>query len=485
MKRCAWIALLLGLIWSSAGRAQEPWTDLFDGRSLDGWQAGENPGTFRVEDGAIVVQGPRSHLFYTGPVGGHDFRNFEVEAEVRTSPSSNSGLYVHTEYQAEGWPKKGYEIQLNNTYEAKGNFRELKKTGSVYAVWNLYASPARDDEWFRLAVRVEGRQIEVRVNGVLVNRYIEPSDPVRKPDMAGRRLGHGTIAIQGHDPGSRVVLRAIRVRQLADSAGPPPLSSEQEAWVRKMEAYAQADIPIVDLHVHLKGGLTVEEVMQRGFASGVACGLAVNCAPGWPVDTDEELQAFDGNLRGLPIFSGIQAEGREWMKPVSLAQIAKADYVLGDTMTFQERDGRYVKLWMPDQVKIDDAEDFMDRYVAYHERVLANEPIDIYANATFLPDCLAARYDELWTEPRMKRVIDACVKNGVAIEISGRYQWPAKKFLELARDAGARFTLGTNNGDSTPVDRSYCFRMIDELGLKKDQFFLPRPGQSRANRQAK
>lgn len=481
MKRCVWI-LLLAMVFAGTARAEEGWTDLFDGRSLDGWQAGENADAFRVEDGAIVVQGPRSHLFYVGPVADHQFKNFEVEAEMRVSPGANSGLYVHTEYQAEGWPKKGYEIQINNTYEAHGNFRELKKTGSVYGVWNLYASPARDDEWFRMAVRVEGRRIEVRMNDLLVNRYVEPSDPVRTSAMAGRRLEQGTVALQGHDPGSRVAFRKIRVRQLPDSAGPPPLSAEEEAQVRKMEAYAQADIPIVDLHVHLKGGLTVEEVMERSFATGVGAGIAVNCAPGWPVDSDAELQAFDDGLRGWPVFSGIQAEGREWMQPVSLGQIARADYVLGDTMTFEERDGRYVKLWMPEQVQIDDAEDFMDRYVAYHEKVFANEPIDIYANATFLPECLAARYDELWTEPRMKRVIDVCVKNGVAIEISGRYQWPSKKFLVLARDAGACFTLGTNNGDKTPVDRSYCFRMIDELGLKKAQFFIPRSGQSRANR---
>ena len=54
------------------------WHSLFDGKSLEGWRASDAPGTFSVRDGAIVVKGPRSHLFYVGPVRGHDFRDFEL-----------------------------------------------------------------------------------------------------------------------------------------------------------------------------------------------------------------------------------------------------------------------------------------------------------------------------------------------------------------------------------------------------------------------
>ena len=73
-------------------------------------------GTFSVKDGMIIVHGNRSHLFYAGPVEDHNFKNFEFKADIMTEPGSNSGVYFHTEYQATGWPDKGYEVQVNNSH---------------------------------------------------------------------------------------------------------------------------------------------------------------------------------------------------------------------------------------------------------------------------------------------------------------------------------------------------------------------------------
>ena len=80
-------------------KQKKGWIKLFDGKSFDGWKAGENAGTFTIEDGAIVVFGPRAHLFYVGPVANHNFKNFEYKAKVMTKPGANSGMYIHTEYQ--------------------------------------------------------------------------------------------------------------------------------------------------------------------------------------------------------------------------------------------------------------------------------------------------------------------------------------------------------------------------------------------------
>lgn len=40
------------------------WISLFDGKTLDGWRAGENPQSFQVVDGTIKVDGPR-HIYST------------------------------------------------------------------------------------------------------------------------------------------------------------------------------------------------------------------------------------------------------------------------------------------------------------------------------------------------------------------------------------------------------------------------------------
>ena len=56
--------------YSSPAAAQSGpgWITLFDGKSLDGWKANENPGSFQLRDGKLIVHGPRAHLFYVGPV---------------------------------------------------------------------------------------------------------------------------------------------------------------------------------------------------------------------------------------------------------------------------------------------------------------------------------------------------------------------------------------------------------------------------------
>lgn len=184
----------------------ERWYRLFDGESLDGWRVNEeNPDSFQVEDGRIVVDGPRGHLFYDGPVAEANFKNFHFRAEVYTHPEANSGLFFHTRYQPSGWPAVGYEAQVNATHG------DPRKTGSVYSVDDVMNdAPHEDGEWFDYEIIVDGDEITIRIDGETVTRYTE-----REEDIQGhRRLSSGTFAIQAHDPNSRVYFRNIFVRPI-------------------------------------------------------------------------------------------------------------------------------------------------------------------------------------------------------------------------------------------------------------------------------
>lgn len=188
----------------SPGASPDPaegWVSLFDGKSLNNWKVSEHPETFTVKDGAIVVFGERAHLFYDGPVGDHNFKNFEFKAQVMTTPGSNSGMFVHTEYQAEGWPSKGYEIQVNNSHT------DWRRTGSVYALQDVKVAPAKDDEWFTQHIILVGDKVTVKVNGKIINEYTE-KDPAK--------IRTGTVALQGHDPKSKVYYKDIMVKLLPD-----------------------------------------------------------------------------------------------------------------------------------------------------------------------------------------------------------------------------------------------------------------------------
>ena len=84
------LTLVLGLAFTAAAADKDGWISLFDGKSLAGWKANENPDTFSVADGELIVKGPRAHLFYVGDVNGAKFKNFELKLDIMTKPKANT-----------------------------------------------------------------------------------------------------------------------------------------------------------------------------------------------------------------------------------------------------------------------------------------------------------------------------------------------------------------------------------------------------------
>jgi len=199
---------------------------LFDGDSLAGWKTTtENPSSFRVEDGAIVAEGPRAHLFYDGEHG-TNFVDFVLTLKVKTTPGSNSGVYFHTAFQETGWPNIGMEAQVNASQS------DFRKTGSIYAVADVRAyddgterpalgydtntyitrdgPPHADDEWFDYEIQVLNGTVTTRVDGELLVSWTQPADW----SDADRKIASGTFALQAHDPDSKVYFKDITVQVL-------------------------------------------------------------------------------------------------------------------------------------------------------------------------------------------------------------------------------------------------------------------------------
>ena len=240
--------------------------------------------------------------------------------------------------------------------------------------------------------------------------------------------------------------------------------------------------PIVDLHVHLKGGLTLEQALEQSRRDGIQYGIAVNCGKGFPVQSDTAAEEFCASLQGHPVFAGMQAEGREWTSMFSRGTAARFDYIFTDAMTWTDDSGRRMRLWIAEEVgEIADAEAFMETLVARTVEILEHEPIDIFVNPTFLPAVIASGYDRLWTDQRMARVIEAAVRNHVAIELNDLYRLPGGKFVLKAKAAGCKFTVGTNNTGPEDLGRSeYGMSMIAECGLSEEDFFVPARGGLKA-----
>ena len=188
------------------GPAEEGFISLFDGKSMKGWKkAKENPDSWKVEDGSLVCKGPRCHLFYDGDHA--PFKNFHFKAEVMTTPGSNAGIYFHTAYQEDNWPRKGFECQVNITH------KDPKKTSSLYGVVNVADPGVKDNKWYTQEIIVKGKNIKLIVNGKTMVDYTEPEG--QKPAGGFERLiGQGTFALQAHDPDSVVYFRNLRVKKL-------------------------------------------------------------------------------------------------------------------------------------------------------------------------------------------------------------------------------------------------------------------------------
>jgi histidinol phosphatase-like PHP family hydrolase len=166
--------------------------------------------------------------------------------------------------------------------------------------------------------------------------------------------------------------------------------------------------------------------------------------------------------------------------------LARLDYALMDAMTFPGKDGRRVKLWEKDvesRVEMADRQAFMDRYVDFHVELIEKQPMDILGNASWLPRPLAGDYEAFWTPARIRRVVDAAVKQRVAVEISSSLKLPKLYFLQIAKAAGVKLSFGSNGRYPNMGKLDYCLQMAGELGLTKADLFTPAPdGQEAAER---
>jgi hypothetical protein len=466
------LSLLTHLAFSAVAAAD--WEPLFDGHTLNGWRASEHPSSVIVTNGTILCDGPRAHLFYIGREGKPaDFTNFEFRAEVMTQNGANSGIYFHTHFQEQGFPSRGFECQVLNVRRGDNGYRENKLSGSLYGIRNVYKPMFRDGEWVAMHIKVQGKRIQIRANDSLLVDYVEPEAEIA--NRPGRKLDHGNFALQCHDQDRQVFYRNLQVKRLPDEspndARPGPALNDYEQEIVRLGA---ANYPVVNYHVHLKGGLTLEEALAESRRTGVFYGIALNCGLGFAVTNDDGIYDYLKQFEGKPAFVAMQAEGREWVKLFSPEAAGKFDYVFTDSMTIADENGKRMRLWMKNEVpEIKDKQAWMDMLVDRAVKILTEEPIDIYVNPTFLPEQIAAEYDQLWTRERMQKVIEAAAKRHVAIEINSRYRLPSPAFLKLAKASGCRFTFGTNNGDRDVGRLDYSFQMIKELDLKWQDIWVP------------
>jgi hypothetical protein len=462
------LAVALAAVGLRGATAAEDWRSLITDDELNDWQGSGGGDTFRAKSGTLTVDGAGQMVFAsdTRPL---DLRDFELQAEVLTRPGGRAGLAFHLP-ASNPRSSGGVEVRLDNSY-SRGPGQGLLKTGSLVWLRPVVKSAVPDNRWFSLNVTVRGRRVQVRIEKQLVMDYVQPVHVEEGP-----RLKQGTVGIRGHGGSGAVQIRNLRVRPLPkdETAAPPAPEVKLDATDLRLARLREQGFSIADFHTRLTGGLTLDGVLGRTWRTGIGAGVAVRCGKGLEIRDDKTAAGFLKAVQGRPVFVGMHAEGRDWPGQFSSATVARFDYVLTDARTITIG-GRRVRLWVKEEVDVADAEKFMDLLVKATETILDTEPIDVLASATYLPEAIAKGHDRLWTPARLRRVVDALKRNGVALEINDRLRLPRSPLIKMAREAGVKFAFGGDNADRALGRLEYGLRMVEECALTPDDLWAPRP----------
>ena len=425
--------------------------------TADGWQRAD--GTTVKNEEITLAAGDK--LTSTS-----EYKNFIIEGKAYTEKDAEASLLFHTDGES------GYEVIFHN-----GTMDGTRKSGSLAAVRNLYRSLAEDSSWFNFQIAVRGKNIAISINGTDVVCYTEPENPYRTAEYSRRTLGEGNIMLAGKTGNTKFA--NLLITPLADDARNendtlPAVDEQNDAIIRLQ----QGNFPVIDYHVHLKGGLTKEMAHAMSMNYGINYGVAPNAGEGGVgrmLADDKEVYEYYEEVKPLPFLCGVQGEGRRWTSTFSQDALGIFDYLFTDAMTIRDHKNRNSRIYRSEEVHYDGLtkEQYMNIIVEQTVKILTNEPADIYANPTYIPDEMNVDYDKYWTDERINKVLDVLQRHNIALEINPRYKIPSLKIISMAKQRGLKFTFGTNNVDANFGKLEYCIEAIEKCGITANDIWFP------------
>ena len=197
----------------SALAAEEGFTPLFDGKTLNGWTLlGKTGEGYLVGDGKIVCPRKGGGNLFTDK----EYADFIIRFEFKLEDDSNNGLAIRAPLQTGGIAYEGIELQIiNNSGERYKNIEPWQKHGSLYHVFPAKTGYLKKSgEWNQQEVIVQGRQVKVILNGhtILDANLDAVKDPeiIEKHPGLQRKSGH--IGFLGHN--EPIEFRHIRIKEL-------------------------------------------------------------------------------------------------------------------------------------------------------------------------------------------------------------------------------------------------------------------------------
>jgi histidinol phosphatase-like PHP family hydrolase len=230
------------------------------------------------------------------------------------------------------------------------------------------------------------------------------------------------------------------------------------------------DFPVIDYHVHITDYFPIEKAFELAEQRKIKFGIVEHPGLYYALKSDKELEKYLDSLSKFPVHKGIQPVVPDWSKNFSPELLNRLDYILMDALTLPEKNNKWTPIWRIDYF-VENKNKFMDKYMRFIEDLLKSEPMNIFAWPTFLPTAIARNYDELWTDDRMQVIIDLALDKNIALEINEISHVPNDRFINKAKNAGVKFTFGTDARDNNAGRFAYCFEMAATCGLTKENMF--------------
>ena len=195
------------------------WQDLFDGKTLNGWEERTKKDSFKVVDSAIVgtmVLGKgTTFLVYK-----KEYSDFELEFEIKFINSEiNSGVQFRSRCkEASGKQKFGAVYGPQVELATKG---DKTRSGFIFGQgWKGWITPKesptnsymKKSDWNKVRVLAIGKNVKTWINGKFVHETIIP-------DERHTTNSKGFIALQCHGIKSggpyKVAWKSIRIKELS------------------------------------------------------------------------------------------------------------------------------------------------------------------------------------------------------------------------------------------------------------------------------
>jgi hypothetical protein len=229
--------------------------------------------------------------------------------------------------------------------------------------------------------------------------------------------------------------------------------------------------PLIDYHVHLTEQFTIEMAVKLSGELNVKFGILEHPGPHTGIQTDADLIRYIENLRKYPVYVGLQPMYRNWSDGFSKNILNQLDFILMDADTVPLGNNTYLEIWRHNNY-IADIPIFMKLYMDHIENILKYEPISIFARPTYLPVNFGRYYDVLWTNERVQRIIRLAKERDIAFEISTPMHVPKKEIIIEAKNAGLKFTFGTNARNFDAGKLHYGLKMVEECGLGSEDMLI-------------